>query len=64
MPRIRPASADDARNVAIALDHLRAARALLRQAGAPRAARAARRALSSAEGAARHVAHRLHRMPT
>ncbi|WP_275487985.1 hypothetical protein [Sphingobium arseniciresistens] len=44
-----------------AIDQLRSARHLLAQSGAPRAAAAARKALRSAEGAARHVDHRIRR---
>ncbi|WP_298598510.1 hypothetical protein [uncultured Sphingorhabdus sp.] len=47
--------------MAAALDHLRAARDLLRQCGSPRAVAAARRALASASGAARHLDHRVAR---
>ncbi|WP_234782579.1 hypothetical protein [Sphingopyxis macrogoltabida] len=47
-----------------AIDHLRAARDLLRQAGCPRAAAATMRALASAEGARRHVDHRITRSRT
>jgi len=47
-----------------AIDQLRSARHLLAQSGAPRAAAAVRKALRSAEGAARHVDHRIRRSQT
>ena len=61
MPAITPASPADAAAITTALDHLRAARRLLRGAGALRAARAVARSMKSTEGAERHVRHRLRR---
>lgn len=61
MPTIRPAAESDRRQVRAAIDHLRLARNLLAASHAPRAAAAARKALRSAEGAARHVEHRIRR---
>jgi alkylated DNA nucleotide flippase Atl1 len=61
MRPIAPATADDAATIAAATDKLREARDLLRLAGAPRAAKAVARALKSADGAGRHVAHRVRR---
>lgn len=54
----KPADRDAVRS---AIDHLRRARHLLATSGAPRAAAAVRKALRSAEGAARHVDHRIRR---
>jgi len=61
MRPIRAATAADRETVVAAIDHLRAARNLLSQSGAPRATAAVRRALRSAEGAARHLDHRIRR---
>ncbi len=61
MRPIKPGGLADRDAVAGAIAHLRAARNLLRQSGSPRAAAAVRRALRSAEGAARHVDHRVRR---
>ena len=58
MRRIAPATAADVAAIDHALERLREARNLLREARAGVAARAAQRALKSAEGAARHVRHR------
>lgn len=59
MRRLKPATAHDAATIAEACRLLRDARDLLRNAAAPKACGKARRALKSAEGAARHVQHRL-----
>jgi hypothetical protein len=64
MRSIRRAAPADRAAVAQAIDHLRAARNRLGQSGAPRAAAAVRKALRSAEGAARHVDHRIRRSQT
>ncbi len=61
MRSIKRAAPADRAAVVEAIDHLRAARNLLNQSGALRAAAAARKALRSAEGAARHVDHRIRR---
>jgi hypothetical protein len=61
MRSIRPAADIDRDHVRAAIDHLRHARNLLAKSGAPRAAAAVRKALRSAEGAARHVEHRIRR---
>lgn len=61
MPMIRPADEADLRNVAAAIAALRDARDCLARAGAPRAWAAVSRALKSAEGAARHIRHRIAR---
>jgi len=64
----RPYSTDYARHartgqaIAIAVEWLREARSLLRHPGARRAASATGKAISSAEGAARHVCHRIRRI--
>jgi hypothetical protein len=59
--RITPATSEDGQAIAIAVERLREARNLLRRAAARRAASAAGQAINSAEGAARHVAHRMRR---
>lgn len=59
MRRIKPATARDKTAIADAIGALREARTLLRRAGADRACKAAARALKSAEGARRHVHHRM-----
>lgn len=61
MRRIKPATASDRKAIADALGSLREARTLLRRASADRACKAASRAINSAEGASRHVAHRIAR---
>jgi len=61
MSDIQAAGPVDRDAIHAAITHLRRARSLLAQARAPRAAAAARKALRSAEGAARHVDHRLRR---
>lgn len=61
MRRITPASPAQAQAIAIAVERLREARTLLREAGARQAASAAGKAISSAEGAARQVQHRIRR---
>lgn len=61
MRRIKPANASDRKAIADALGSLREARTLLRKAGASRACKAATRAINSAEGASRHVGHRIAR---
>jgi hypothetical protein len=61
MRRITPATPEQAQAIAIAVERLREARTLLRQAGAGKAASAAARAINSAEGAARHAQHRIRR---
>ena len=61
MRRIASATPADGHAIAIAVERLREARTLLRQAGARQAASAAGKAISSAEGAARHVQHRIPR---
>ncbi|AOF98604.1 hypothetical protein [Sphingobium sp. RAC03] len=61
MRHITPATHEHGQAIAIAVERLREARTLLRQAGARNAAAAAGKAISSAEGAARHVAHRIRR---
>lgn len=58
---IAPATPEHGQAIAIAVERLREARTLLRQAGARQAAAAAGKAISSAEGAARHVQHRIRR---
>ena len=59
MRPITPASPEQGQAIANAVERLREARTLLRQAAA-----AAGKAISSAEGAARHVAHRIRRTST
>jgi hypothetical protein len=59
MRPITPATPEQGQAIANAVERLREARALLRQAGARQAAAAAGKAISSAEGAARDVAVRL-----
>lgn len=61
MRSIKPAAPADRVAVRTAIDHLRCARHLLASSGAPRAAAAVRKALRSAEGAARHIDHRIRR---
>ncbi len=61
MRRITPASPAQGQAIAIAVERLREARTLLRQAGEQQAASAAGKAISSAESAARHVQHRIRR---
>ncbi|MBN8847369.1 MULTISPECIES: hypothetical protein [unclassified Sphingomonas] len=61
MRPIAPATSNDRVAVARACALLREARDLLRRTGAPRAHKAVIRGLKSAEGAERHVAHRLRR---
>lgn len=61
MRRITSAGPEHGQAIAIAVERLREARTLLRQAGASQAASAASKAISSAEGAARHVQHRIRR---
>jgi hypothetical protein len=61
MCRISPATPEHGQAIAIAVEQLREARTLLRRAGARQAASAAGKAISSAEGAARHVHHRIRR---
>lgn len=58
---IRPATRDDLDALQAALDHLRHARNALRAAGCPQALAKVRHALKSAEGAERHMHHRLRR---
>lgn len=61
MRKIKPAGPADRTAIADALSALRDARTLLRSAGADRACKAAARAIDSAEGAFRHVSHRIAR---
>lgn len=61
MRSVKPASPADRDAVREAIDHLRSARHLLARSRAPRAAAAVRKALRSAEGAARHLDHRIRR---
>ena len=61
MRRIKPATHDDVAAIEAAIAALRGARDLLRRAGADRASKAAAHAVGSAEGAGRHVRHRLAR---
>lgn len=61
MRLIQPAAEADAETIASAIAALREARRLLRDAKARMAAKAVARALKSAEGAARHVRHRIAR---
>lgn len=61
MRPLRPAMPCDREKMSAAIDHLRAARNLLAELKAPRAVTAVRRALSSAEGAGRHLDHRIRR---
>lgn len=61
MRRIASATPENGQAIAIAVERLREARKLLRNAGARNAAAAAGKAISSAEGAARHVQHRIRR---
>lgn len=61
MRRITPATPDQGQAIAIAVERMREARTLLKPAGARKAAAAAGKAISSAEGAARHVQHRIRR---
>ncbi|WP_164898776.1 hypothetical protein [Mesorhizobium sp. M7A.F.Ca.MR.362.00.0.0] len=53
-----PTTAHDALAALRAIEHLRAARKLLKQVGAKRAVQKVRQALKSAEGAERHVQRR------
>lgn len=64
MPKIRTATSTTIVDVETACRHLRAARACLSQANAPRAAQKVRHAIKSAEGALRHARHRLARSQT
>ncbi len=64
MRRIASATPENGQAIAIAVERLREARKLLRAAGARKAAAAAGQAISSAEGAARHVEHRIRRTRT
>jgi hypothetical protein len=64
MRRIKPATGGDKAAIAEAIGSLREARTLLRNAGADRACKAATRALTSADGARRHVHHRIMRTAT
>lgn len=61
MRLIQPAGEADAQKIARAISALREARRLLGEAKARMAAKAVARALKSAEGAARHVCHRIAR---
>ncbi|MDO7837605.1 hypothetical protein Q4610_21465 [Sphingobium sp. HBC34] len=61
MSAIRPATEQDATAILTSIDCLREARNLLRQAGASKAARAVATAMKSAQGAERHVRHRIRR---
>ncbi len=61
MPKMRTATPATIVDVETACHHLRAARACLAQANAPRASEKVRHALKSAEGALRHAHHRLAR---
>lgn len=61
MRGMKPATPEHGQAIAIAVERLREARSLLRQAGARNAAAATGRAINSAEGAARHVAYRIAR---
>ena len=61
MSMLRPADEADLREAAAAIAALRDARDCLARAGAPRARAAVARALKSAEGARRHVRHRIAR---
>lgn len=60
--KIKPATIEDRASVDLAVMLLKDARNSLRAAGALIAAAKVRRALKSAEGAQRHVRHRLLRM--
>jgi hypothetical protein len=64
MRAIKPAATLDRIAIDEAIQAMREARRLLRAAGAMRAWKAAARALKSAEGARRHVRHRLRRSTT
>lgn len=64
MRPITPATDADAAGVRAAIAKLREARDLLRVAAAPAAAKAVARALKSADGARRHVDHRIRRRRT
>ena len=59
MSGLRPATPQQQLALAAAIDSLKAARALLRAADAPRSGRAVARAIKSAEGAARHRQRRI-----
>ena len=61
MRKIKLAGPADRTAIAEAIDALRDARTLLRSAGGDRACNAAARAIDSAEGAFRHVSHRIAR---
>lgn len=58
MRPIRPASADTLKQISDALEHLRTARSLLRQARAPQALRRLRTTIRSTEGAVPHAQRR------
>ena len=58
---IRTAPQEGAKLIAQAIEDLKRARAVLVQAASPKAAAAVRRALRSAEGARRHMHHRIAR---
>lgn len=58
---IKPATESDVLSINAAVDQLRRARNLLANAGATKAAAATRRAIKSADGARRHVTHRVAR---
>ena len=60
MQTIRPATSTTIVDVETACRHLRAARACLAQAGAPRALEKVQHALKSSEGALRHAHHHRH----
>lgn len=59
MRPLRIATSDDHEKMSAAIDHLRRARNLLTKLRVPRAADVVRRALASAEGASRHLDHRI-----
>lgn len=55
MPKLRPYKVGDCGRVQDAIQHLRQARRLLVEVGAPRSAKKVRVALKSTEGALRHA---------
>ncbi|WP_159872812.1 hypothetical protein [Novosphingobium sp. 9U] len=61
MRRIKPATVSDGHTITMSIEHLRQARILLRKAGAVKAVAAVNKAMRSADGAARHVQHRIRR---
>lgn len=64
MPKLRPAHKGQLQAARDAVNALRDARTFARKANSPKALVAINRAIKSAEGAARHAAHRQSRTET